>query len=701
MNIRSLLLTALVFVSVPVTQVRAQSNSAAGSTAAARGDDAERKKVERNFEDAISRRVRETLVGKVDDFLSRRIERTGYTIDVESTIDKKRLERLTKSLSADELTSLISSVSKRDYESLRPFLKSANIKLGIAKYLSEAEWAPVVNTLQAQFESTGERVESVETAPVELPLPMQERAIKTQGQEEIKKVEREFELKKDSIKYDRELELENMKSVQAEKERRLETELETERREKQQLSKELLNPENISERLIKEKPILTRLLATGAGIGSVLFFALLALGLFLILGLRTLGSSIQRGTTEVARALRAGPEQMPQHKQVEPFSETPGETAEEEKEDLLVEFDSKPQFKEAADQLRAQVVRDLKTAGAIMSKIVEEEKYGEVVGMFDLLGPDVSQQVFALFSSFARRLLQRAYFTGSIKRVRASTLFNRVNEIRSMLATTDVLMKDGNDKQFAQVMLSHSDEDVARAVDGLAPDQAGAMMTILPPDRMLRIIRKMEDSFAKSVLNSLGEIVHQGKRTSDEVLEKFTKNIFDERKMKFEEDKKYLRSIVDVAEQDELEFISKGLEFNSRLLLEVLGVRATIDDLWAQPSEVLEGLFSLLELEPGTAMLFVAPAEVRTGVMKAYPERKRILTEDALDNMNKDDNYCEELLKTVPGSRKILLQKLSEMAASGIATLPSRVRLMALAEQQEKQEILSPQSSAPSERAAS
>jgi hypothetical protein len=233
-------------------------------------------------------------------------------------------------------------------------------------------------------------------------------------------------------------------------------------------------------------------------------------------------------------------------------------------------------------------------------------------------------------------------------------------------------------------MLSYSDEDVARAIDGLAPEQAGSMMTILPPDRMLKIIRNLEPNFGKSVLNSLGNIVHHSKRTSSEVLEKFTQNIFDEKKMKFEEDRKYLQAIVEVADQEELEVISQGLEFNAKLLLEVIGVRATIDDLWAQPIDVLEGIFSLVELEPVTAMLFVSPDSVREGVMKLFPERKRILTEDALENMSKDDSYREDLLKSVPTSKKIFLQKLSDMAAAGIVTLPSRTRLMALAEEQEQ-----------------
>jgi hypothetical protein len=697
-----LILTSLAL-SMLQAQVFAQQDAAAGATNGSRSEanSSDRKKLERRLEDAIARRIKETLEKKVDEFLSRRIERTGYTIEIESSVDKKRVERLIGSLREDEISSLILSIGRRDYDALRPYLKSANINLGIANYLSESEWAPVVNTLQAQFESAGDRIESIETNQVSLPLPLQERAIKTQAKEELKKIEREYQLKRDSIQFDRELELDNFKEIQLEKERRLETELENERKEKEQLSKELLNSDNLTERMIKEKPLLTRLLATGAGIGSVLFFALLALGTFLILGLRFLGRSILRGTTEMARAMRAGPEQMPMPKQVEPFSESTSDLPEIEKEDLLVEFDSKPQFKEAADQLRTQVVRDLKTSGAVLSKMVEQEKYGEVVAIFDLLGPDLSQQVFAAFSPIARRLMQRAYFTGSIKRVRASTLFNRVNEIRSMLATTDVLMKDGNDKQFAQVMLSHSDEDVARAIDGLAPEQAGAMMTILPPDRMLKIIRKLEPSFGKEVLNALGSIVHLGKRSSEEVLEKFTKNIFDEKKMKFEEDKKYLQSIVEVAEQNEQELISHGLEFNARLLLEVIGIRATLDDLWAQPIEVLEGLFSLLELEPGTAMLFTSPQDVRAGVMKMFPERKRILTEDALENMSKDDIYREGLLKSVPVSRKVLLQKLSEMAASGIVTLPSRVKLFALAEEQERQSGQPLKSDAPTQMIAS
>ncbi|MEY4066435.1 MAG: hypothetical protein RIR26_2643 [Pseudomonadota bacterium] len=659
----------------------AQDAPSAESAQTQKDDGAERKKLEKKLEAAIQRRVKETLEQRVDDFMSRRIERTGYTIGIESTVDRKRLESLTKSLAVNEIPDFIASVVRKDYEALRPYLKNARISLGIADYLSEAEWEPVVNTLQAQFDASGDNIETVESTPVSMPLPLQERVIKTQAQEELKRLEREYELKK----VDRDYEFENIKKMQDEKERRLEVELQKERKEKDELSKQLLNDENLSERMVKEKPLLTRLLATGAGIGSVLFFALLAFGIFVILGLRFLGSSIFKGTNEVARALRAGPEQLPASKQVNPFSDEAGEEGESEKEDLLLEFEGKPQFKEAAEQLRGQVMRDMKTAAAVLSKVVEQEKYGEVIAIFDLLGPEISQKVFALFSPYSRRLLQRAYFTGAIKRVKASTLFNRVNEFRTMLATTDVLMKDGNDKQFAQVMLSYSDEEVAKAIYGLAPDQAAAMMTILPPDRMLRIIRKMEQSFGKNVLNTLGQIVHLGKRITDEVLETFTRNIQDEKKMKFEEDKRYLQSVLTTAEQDEFEVIAAGLEFNARLLLEVIGVRATVEDMWAQPMEVLEGLFSLLELEPLCAVLYTSPDEIRYGVMRLFPERKRILSEDALDNLKKDEKYREQLLKTIPVSQKVLLQKLGEMASSGLVSLPSRVRLLALAEEQELQ----------------
>ena len=87
--------------------------------------------------------------------------------------------------------------------------------------------------------------------------------------------------------------------------------------------------------------------------------------------------------------------------------------------------------------------------------------------------------------------------------------------------------------------------------------------------------------------------------------------------------------------------------------------------------------------------------------MKLFPERKRILTEDALENMSKDDGYREELLKSVPSSQKIFLQKLSDMAAAGIVTLPSRVRLMALAEEQERSDEFANNSNQPEEARAS
>ena len=186
-----------------LSQTALGQNISASAQQVAKADPAERKKLERRLEDAVARRIRETLGQKVDDFLSRRIERTGYTISIEPSLDKKKLSRLIGGIDSEEVSSLILAVSRRDYDSLRSYLKNAVIGVGIADYLSETEWSPVVNALQSQFEGGGERVESVEVNLVSLPLPLQERAIKTRGKEELKNIEREYQLRQQAIELDR------------------------------------------------------------------------------------------------------------------------------------------------------------------------------------------------------------------------------------------------------------------------------------------------------------------------------------------------------------------------------------------------------------------------------------------------------------------------------------------------------------------
>jgi hypothetical protein len=671
--------------SVALAQGNAPGNAQGSALGAAAPD---RARQIRTLEAAIERRARSELNSQVDDFLSRRLERSDFTLGYEVTIDRKALGTWVESWSDAEFGVILAEVQKRSYDSLRPFLSQVTIDLAFAERLSQAETTPIVESLEAFYAAQGGQIESVESRTIPLPPALPERIARLQVQEAARQVEREAQLRLQEMQEAKKLELANAKEIQETKTRELAADLEAAKRKLVELRDQLLDGENLKDRIIKEAPILTRLAAAGAGVGALVFAALFVLGVLLVLAFRSLGGFFVAGTEALSQALREqGGSKTPDPKQLEPFEEPPKseEPLEDLEEDALVEFDTKPQLKEAAEQLKAQVLRDMATTAAVLSKVVEQEKYGEVVAIFDILGPELAQRVYALFTSSAKRLMQRAFFQGQIKRVGAGKLFNRVNEIRTMLATTDVLMRESTDKAFAQVALSFSDEEIAQAVSALDKDQATAMLTVLPPDRMFRILRQCDKVRRAEMLTILGATVESGATLSAEAVSTLASKLLDEKKLRVQENVRYLKNVVKIAEDDELDAFVKGLEYNARMLLDVIGVRATVDDLWAQPAEIIEGLFSMLELEPGAALLFQAPEAVRASVLEAYPERKRALTEDALDNLRSDDAHRERAITASKASRKMLLGRLSEMAEAGTVTLPSRERLLRMAEEQERE----------------
>jgi|GEM_PF-5686560 len=695
-----------VFFTLIVSPFAHAQPSTSGSASGTRPVDASKSPEEiarrkRLLEGAIERRARTQLNGIVDDFLSRRLERSDYTLTYDMTLDGKAITSWMESWNDAEFGVLLSEVAKRDYETLRPFLSQAGIAIGFSDKLSDAETTPVVESLEAYFTSKGGDVESVEPSRVTLAPALPERIARLQVDEAKRQVEREAGLRRQQVEQEanlrrqqmaeeKRLELDNGRTILKEagesKVRELSSDLGAARRKLVELKEQLLTEENIKERLTKEYPLLTRQLAIGAGVGSLVLIALLFLGVLVIFASRALGGFFVRGTEGLADALREqGGKKEAEPKQLEPFQEEKQADIppEELEEDALVEFENKPQLKEAAEQLKAQVQRDLATTAAILSKVVEQEKFGEVVAIFDLFGPELARQVFERFTSAAKRLLQRAFFTGQIKRVGAGKLFNRVNEIRTMLATTDVLMSESTDKAFAQVVLSFSDEEIAQAVSALEIDHASTMLSVLPPDRMFRILRQLKKDRRERILSVLGTTVENGQKLSADAVSLLTSQLLDEKKLKVQENVRYLKVVVGYAEDEEFEAITQGLEHNARLLLDVIGVRANESDLWTQTVDLLEGLFSMLELESAAVVLFTAPAEVRAALLDIYPERKRALTEDALDNLQRDEAHRETLQPVLKAARKTLLARLSEMAEAGTVTLPSRERLLAMAIRQE------------------
>jgi hypothetical protein len=649
----------------------------------------------KEVEAAIERRIKEALLAKADEFVARRIERSKYILGVEVGLNKKELKKLVESYSSGDLSVLLAGLEKRSYESLRPYVTDAVIRLKVSRQLSQYQYAPVATTLEEYLASEGSQMESVETevidtAPTVAEMVVQaearekERLITREAEEQRKTKAVESELRKKEIQLQHELKRQEITKNEAE----LKSEVEFERKKRLEIADEALQKVPLSERILREIPFLSRVAAAGAGASTVLLVALVLLGIFLVIAFRTLGNLMFEGATEVANAMRQGPESRTlEFKNFAPTrdkknKENPDEDA---NDDAVTAFDAKPQMKEAVEQLRAQIERDPETAAALLSKTVEQGKYGETVGIFDLLGPDQASALFAKFTSAAKKLLQRAFYTGQIERPKPTALFNRINELRTMLATTDVLMKSNAERAFAQIVLSCRDEEIAKGMVEIEQEQSATMLAVLPPERMLRIVRALPSELAAGLRTTLPVVVARGMPVQSDAVTKLTSTLLDERKMHYEENKKYLQAVIAAAEEEEIEDILKGLELDAAFCLDVIGIRARYDDLWAQATSLLEGLLSLVELEIAAFFLLDAPDGVLGAFLNELPDRKKSLLEHSMNSLRSDREIYERAREPARIGRKLILKKLSDMAASGLTILPSRERLLVKAAEQKAQ----------------
>ena len=637
-------------------------------------------------EGLIERKAKTHLQSVVDDFVSRRLQRHLFNISLEVGANKRKIADWAQTFNDTELTTLRAELQSRDYEGLREFLQDVTIKIGFSSRVSEAEWRPIVNALQAQFEGSGTAVETVEGNTENLSNTIEEKNLQLSLQEARNALERQSVLRKEEITTEKKLELENSLKIQKSVEEGLQRDLQVERNKREEIADQIFSDKNLKERIVKEWPSLSRFLFSGLGIGALLLVASVIVGMLVLLGIRSLGGSFVLGSEGIAEALKAGKETILLPKKLENIEEEDKKEPDALKEDALIDFDAKPEFKEAAEQLRAQVLRDIPTTGAILSRVAEQEKSGEVVAIFDLLGPDLAQLVFDNFTSSAKRTMQRAFFNGQIKRVAVNTLFNRVNELRTMLSTTDVLMREKTDKTFAQIAISFSEDEIANALKDVKAADASKVLSIFPPDRMVKILRLMTSAVSKDIFLKIGKAVTDGAKLSVEVIESLASNLMDENKVKYEEQKRYFKSLLTASSEDEAELIAKGLEFNPRLLLDVIGIRAVIEDFWSQATETVDSLLSLVELEQAAFLLFIAPEKVKVAVLNSFPERKRVLTEDAMDNFKRNEEMRLAAEKILPTSKKIVLGRLTELAQQGTVTLPSYERLKDMAAEQALQE---------------
>jgi hypothetical protein len=628
----------------------------------------------------------------INETLKRRLHASQFYLEVTTDADPARINELVAAWGFDNVSLLRQELRGNDYFEMRTLLSSASVIVRYSDRIAAVEWEIVEGELNSILsKGEGEVFEQIDATSNRLTPDLSENLMLLRAKQEREQLEQEYKLQTDLEEKRSQLrEKETQKKYDLKKQlsetekSALENELQSERQKRFEMADVMSKDLNVREYIVRNFPLLTRFAAVGSGLGAFIVIALIALGVFLIIASSSLGRHLKSGVHEVAIALKGKNENESERAQALKADKESGRSDEELESDNGVAFDHKPQLKEAADKLRAQVERDFQTTAVVLSKVVEEEKYGEVIAIFDILGPDLARSVFRNMTSTARKRLQRAFYTGQIKRPTPAALFNRINELRAMLASTDVMMSEVQDKEFAQIVLAYPDEEIATALLEVPVDDSVSLLSRLPPERMLSIIRSLPQVRAEEARSRLGKIVHRGVDASLESIRCFTGSIMNEGRLRFEESKKFLQGVIEVASDTEAENIISGLRFDPKLLMEVIGIRASIDDLWAQSIETIEELFSGLELDPVITILQSAPPEKRSEITATFPPRKQALARDIIENIASNPRYGAELEAKFAGERKNLLGQLSEMAKAGSVLLPSYERLKAeVATQQE------------------
>jgi hypothetical protein len=641
----------------------------------------------------IETQARQKLSALINSVVSKRLHPSKFAVEVTPEADSTKVATISRGWGEDNTALLRGELRRYDYYDLRDLLGTVTIRLRYTDTITPSEWQIIEDELRAMLARGGDVFEQIESSADKMSPDLSESLILLRAREQRQQLEEEYRLKTTleearSQLRQRELqrEFELRRELNDQEKAALQSELQNERQKRFELADVLAKDFNINDYLVRQFPVLSRFAAVGSGVGALAIIGLLVLGLLLIVAAGTLGKHLKTGVHEIALALKGDSKSESDLKALG-GQKGPLAGAEEKQEpDSVLEFEHKPQLKEAAEKLRSQVERDTQTTAVVLSKVAEEEKFGEVIAIFDILGPDLARVVFNQFTSMAKKSLQRAFYESDIKRPNISALFNRINELRAMLATTDVMMADESDKEFAQIILAYPDSEIASALVKIPILEAVSLLSRLPAERMLSIIRSFPIEVAEAARAGLGRTIRKGIDASIGSIQSFVGSIMDEARLRFEENKRFLKGVIDVASEEEAEAIISGMNFDPRLLLEVIGIRATMEDLWAQSVETIETLFSGLELESVVGVLSAAPEAKQNEVIASFPERKQLLSRDIMDNLSSNADYNEKIKKKVEPERKKILAKLGDLAKAGSVVLPSYERLKAEVARQEELE---------------
>jgi hypothetical protein len=713
------------------TRAWAQSSGAKVSESAAKLS----KKSLAEYKEAVERRVREALLEKVDEFLSRRLERSSYVVDISVDIDQKKIQGELNNLQGADPSVLIRSTSTRRYEELRSYLSQVEISLSFSDKLSPAESAPVVKSLQSSLAIGDNAPEIVKTRTTKLPESTQERVFKMQALE-AQKQQKTKELMESRLKQlEHELkikELEHQHTLSKAKDKgpdknekpgsspalgstpsspqnseidELKTQIIEERRKRLELS-ELLSKETLKERISREMPLVLRTSFAGGILAIGLLLASLIFGMQLVRSSRALALGIRQtfdkfgetltkpGATGLGSLGMGGAdkkEKNPREKaqgRKNDDPENPDDESNERNEKLAQDEQDLGLLKgidEVVEDIREMVEQDLGITSALLSKLVEQKDFDRAFVLLDLCGPVLAKKVFATLSEQVQRNLKRRYYASDLKRTPLKKIFIQALGLRSQLFTSSVLIENETEKGLLRILLSHSDAELATALVAVKQDLALALLAWLPAERVILILRLLPADSGAELRRNLSRMVKENISLSEKDLAILLSCLQDATKRRFEEVTSYFKQMLREVDESEYNDIVKGLETDPRLCIAVTGTRATTEDLWAQPLDIIEKLFGELDLELVALFLYEAPVHVKTGLLGRVPERRKLMLEDSLQGLEGNEHHRIKKQQLLPPLRKEILKQLADLADAGTAELPSLKRLIKKMEDLERE----------------
>lgn len=643
----------------------------------------------------LEEKIRDSLIRKVDAFLGARVEANAYTTQVEIEIDEKAVAKLATSsatlakkafldslLSDPESETLAAKFAHASYADLRQFVKSARVSVLFGERLDAKQWEPWIDTLRKNIATGPDAPERVEGRGASLPISEREHLLVREARETRDRVLAEIRANEEA---QRRLEDHKSRLRNSELERdkvQLQKDLDTERGTIKALS-EQVNSERLSERMARDLPGLLKFFAAGGGIGVFVLLALIALGIGLVLAALGLGKRFIAASKEAGAALQSafgGQDVKAVHtlglgddiaKQVADVKralltkpEGPDGEIGNIEPDLIAELER------TVNELKNLVRRDIPTASAQITKLIEGGEQDKVLILFDMLGEEIAKMLFeAIHPKYQRDLKRYFYHVGPRSNPPPKLLYLMAVEVRSMLSATEILIRDDANRLFSQMLLTHSDAEIAGAMREMTEDKSSAMLAILPTPRVVSIMRNADSAVAVKWRRNMANAVKGQIPLFVDDIRRLDQIMNAPEKVSFQECTAYLKDLMGKLSEEECEDVIAGAEDDPKLKAAISGLRASMDDLWAQPLMIIQKLTANVELAPLAALFCEGSTEIRDKYLAEMTGRRRELLEDEFKSLQNEQTR-RKAVRANAKTRRRVLDALADLADQGEAFLP-------------------------------